>query len=163
MKKTFCLRPAVRPAGLRAGLCPEDLRQRYRLQLSAFLPMSMKKTGQPAGFDIDAMNWIAKTMGFKGRPQARGLGRHRAGPCQQADRYDRLRHEHHRETPQDGGLFRSLLGSLPRVPGACRPKLTPADILSKPIKLGVQRGTSEAEAIKQEQKEKGLPLRTALL
>ena len=24
-----------------------------------------EKTGQPAGFDIDAMNWIAKTMGFK--------------------------------------------------------------------------------------------------
>ena len=24
-----------------------------------------EKTGQPAGFDVDAMNWIAKTMGFK--------------------------------------------------------------------------------------------------
>ena len=36
------------------------------------------------------------------------------------------------------------------------PKLvTPEDILSKPLKLGVQRGTSEAEAIKSEQKEKG--------
>jgi hypothetical protein len=33
--------------------------------------------------------------------------------------------------------------------------ITPEDILSKPVKLGVQRGTSEAEAIKSEQKEKG--------
>ena len=40
-------------------------------------------------------------------------------------------------------------------------KLTPADILSKPIKLGVQRGTSEAEAIKQEQKERAIPLSCA--
>lgn len=34
-------------------------------------------------------------------------------------------------------------------------KLTPADILSQKIKLGVQRGTSEANAVKQEQAEKG--------
>ena len=36
-------------------------------------------------------------------------------------------------------------------------KLTPEDILSQKIKLGVQRGTSEANAIKQEQQEKGYP------
>ena len=24
-----------------------------------------EKTGQPAGFDVDSMNWIAKTMGFE--------------------------------------------------------------------------------------------------
>ncbi len=35
--------------------------------------------------------------------------------------------------------------------------LTPADILGKKIKLGVQRGTSEADAIQQEQKAKNYP------
>lgn len=35
--------------------------------------------------------------------------------------------------------------------------LTPADILTKKVKLGVQRGTSEADAIQQEQKEKNYP------
>ena len=36
-------------------------------------------------------------------------------------------------------------------------KLTPADILSKKIQLGVQRGTSEANDIKKEQEEKKYP------
>ena len=35
--------------------------------------------------------------------------------------------------------------------------LTPQDVLTKKVKLGVQRGTSEANAIKQEQQEKGYP------
>ncbi len=35
--------------------------------------------------------------------------------------------------------------------------ITVEDILSKPLKLGVQRGTSEANAIRREQQEKGYP------
>ena len=65
------------------------------------------------------------------------------------------------EKGENGHVFRSLLAGKQGFCGACDPSITVEDILSKPLKLGVQRGTSEANAIRREQQEKGLSFRTA--
>lgn len=40
--------------------------------------------GNPTGFDIEAMNWIAAKMGFEVKHQPMGLGRHHPRPGLQA-------------------------------------------------------------------------------
>ena len=116
-----------------------------------------EKTGQPAGFDVDSMNWIAKTMGFEvvHKPMAwDGII-----PALLAKQIDMV----------DSGM--SITAERAKVVQFSNPywtvsrvfvvpadsKLTPADILSKKIQLGVQRGTSEANDIKKEQEEKKYP------
>lgn len=116
-----------------------------------------EKTGQPAGFDVDSMNWIAKTMGFEitHKPmQWDGII-----PALLAKQIDMVC-SGMSITPKraEKVLFSEPYWQVARVfivPADST--LTPADILAKKIKLGVQRGTSEADAIKQEQKEKGYP------
>lgn len=116
-----------------------------------------EKTGLPAGFDVDSMNWIAKTMGFEitHKPmQWDGII-----PALLAKQIDMVC-SGMSITPKraEKVLFSEPYWQVARVfvvPSDS--KLTPADILSQKIKLGVQRGTSEADAIKQEQKEKGYP------
>ncbi len=114
-----------------------------------------EKTGQPAGFDVDSMNWIAKTMGFavEHKPMAWD-GIIPALLAKQIDMVasgmsitDKRRQQVDFSDPY-WKVSRVFLVKKDS-------KVTPEDILSKPLKLGVQRGTSEAEAIKSEQKEKG--------
>ena len=114
-----------------------------------------EKTGQPAGFDVDSMNWIAKTMGFavEHTPMA-WAGIIPALLAKQIDMVasgmsitDKRRQQVDFSDPY-WKVSRVFLVKKDS-------KVTPEDILSKPLKLGVQRGTSEAEAIKSEQKEKG--------
>ena len=55
-----------------------------------------EKTGEPAGFDVDSLNWIAKTMGITitHKPMAwDGIIP------------DRLRHEHHGRAQSPGQLL----------------------------------------------------------
>ena len=116
-----------------------------------------EKTGQPAGFDVDAMNWIAKTMGFKvvHKPVAwDGIVLALANKQIDMIASGMSITEKRRKVVDFSDPYWEV-SRVFLVPADS--KLTPADILSKPIKLGVQRGPSEAEAIKQEQKEKGYP------
>ena len=114
-----------------------------------------EKTGQPAGFDVDSMNWIAKTMGFAIEHQPMAWdGIIPALLAKQIDMVasgmsitDKRRQQVDFSDPY-WKVSRVFLVKKDS-------KVTPEDILSKPLKLGVQRGTSEAEAIKSEQKEKG--------
>ena len=113
-----------------------------------------EKTGEPAGFDVDSLNWIAKTMGITitHKPMAwDGII-----PALQAKQIDMI----------DSGMsiteerkaqvsFSDPYWHVPTVFVTKKDsKLTPEDVLTKKIKLGIQRGTSEAVAIKKEQKAK---------
>ena len=116
-----------------------------------------EKTGQPAGFDVDAMNWIAKAMGVTITHQAMAWdGIVPALANKQIDMIcSGMSITEKRRKMVD---FSDPYWTVSRVFLVKKDStLTPKDILSKPIKLGVQRGTSEADAIKQEQKEKGYP------
>lgn len=116
-----------------------------------------EKTGQAAGFDVDSLNWIAKTMGVEitHKPMAwDGII-----PALLAKQIDMVG-SGMSITPERSKMvqFSDPYWTVSRVflvPADS--KLTPEDILSQKIKLGVQRGTSEANAIKQEQQEKGYP------
>jgi len=116
-----------------------------------------EKTGEPSGFDVDSMTWIANKMGFE---------------------------VEHRPIAWDGIISALIVGKIDmicsgmsvspersRVVDFTEPywevsrviitdkdsKLTYNDIFSKEIKFGVQRGTSEATAMAKEQKEKNYP------
>ena len=115
-----------------------------------------EKTGQPAGFDVESMNWIAKKMGITitHKPMAwDGII-----PALQAGQIDMVC-SGMSITPERAKAvqFSKPYWQVYRVfvaPQAS--KLTPAEILNgKKIRLGVQRGTSEANAIKKEKQEKG--------
>ena len=116
-----------------------------------------EKTGKPAGFDVDSISWIAKTMGFKVEHKA--VAWDGIVPALVNKQIDMIASgmsitEKRRQMVD----FTEPYWTVSRVFLVKKDsKLTPADILSKKIKLGVQRGTSEADAIKQEQKEKGYP------
>lgn len=116
-----------------------------------------EKTGQAAGFDVDSMNWIAKNMGFglKHKPVAwDGII-----PALLAKQIDMvcsgMSISEKRKQMADFSNPYWTVSRVLLVPQ--NSALTPADILTKKVKLGVQRGTSEADAIQQEQKEKNYP------
>lgn len=116
-----------------------------------------EKTGQPAGFDVDSMNWIAQKMGF-------GLTHKPVAwdgiiPALLAKQIDMICSGMSiSEKRKQMAEFSNPYWTVSRVFLVPQNSaLTPADILSKKVKLGVQRGTSEADAIQQEQKEKNYP------
>ncbi len=117
-----------------------------------------EKTGQPAGFDVDSMNWIADKMGFKveHKPMAWD-GIIPALLAKQIDMIDSGMSITEKRAQQVN--FSEPYWQVSRVfLTRADSTLTPQQILStKDLKLGVQRGTSEAEAIRSEQKEKGYP------
>ena len=96
-----------------------------------------EKTGQPAGFDVDSMNWIAKTMGFavEHKPMAWD-GIIPALLAKQIDMVasgmsitDKRRQQVDFSDPY-WKVSRVFLVKKDS-------KVTPEDILSKPLKLGV--------------------------
>lgn len=116
-----------------------------------------EKTGKPAGFDVDALDWIAKTMGFEvtHKPVAwDGII-----PALQAKQIDMIASgmsitEKRRQVVD----FTRPYWTLRRVMVVRKDSdLTAESILKSKVKLGVQRGTSEAEAIKTEQKKEKYP------
>ncbi|MCR5814402.1 MAG: ABC transporter substrate-binding protein [Desulfovibrio sp.] len=116
-----------------------------------------EKTGQPAGFDVDAMNWIAQKMGFtvSHKPMAwDGII-----PALNAGEIDMICSgmsitEERAKVVQFSNPYWKVWRVFVTKDNS---KLTPKDILTGKIQLGVQRGTSEAAALKKEQKEKGYP------
>ena len=116
-----------------------------------------EKSGQPAGFDVDSLNWIAKKMGFTvtHKPIAWD-GIITALQVKQIDMVGSgMSITEKRRKMVD---FSNPYWTVSRVFLVKKDSaLTPADILGKKIKLGVQRGTSEADAIQQEQKAKNYP------
>lgn len=116
-----------------------------------------EKTGKPAGFDVDSMDWIAKKMGFEvtHKPmQWDGII-----PALNAKQIDMVC-SGMSITPERAEMvqFSDPYWKVNRV------FVVPADstftveeILQKPIQIGVQRGTSEANALKKEQEAKGYP------
>lgn len=116
-----------------------------------------EQTGKPAGFDVDSMNWIADTMGFQitHKPMAwDGII-----PALLANQIDMVC-SGMSITPQraEKVQFSDPYWQVARVFLVPRDsQLTVEEILTKPIQIGVQRGTSEANALKEEQKAKGYP------
>lgn len=116
-----------------------------------------EKTGQPAGFDVDAMNWIAKKMGFTvtHKPmawdgiipalQAKEIDMICSGMSITKDRAKVVQFS----TPY-WEVYRVFVTKADS-------KLTPKEILSSKINVGTQRGTSEAKALKEEQQAKHYP------
>ncbi len=113
------------------------------------------KSGKPAGFDVDAMNWIAKTMGFtvSHKPMdwntiipdllARKIDMVCSGMSISPERAARVTFSEPYYT------IRKVL-VVPE-----KSALTPDDILKGKKRLGVQRGTNEAEWLAKNRDEKG--------
>ncbi len=117
----------------------------------------MDEKGQPAGFDVESMDWIAKKMGFK--VEHKPIAWDGIIPALLARQIDMICSgmsisEKRRQMVD----FSNPYWTVSRVFITAKDSgLTPTAVLTKPIKLGVQRGTTEAEAIQSEQKEKGYP------
>lgn len=116
-----------------------------------------EKTGKPAGFDVDSMDWIAKKMGFEvsHKPmQWDGII-----PALNAKQIDMVC-SGMSITPERAEMvqFSDPYWKVNRVfVVPADSTLTVEEILQKPIQVGVQRGTSEANALKKEQEAKGYP------
>lgn len=158
MKKTFLLTAL---ALLMAAMPVQAAQKAYVNGIDANYPpfgYIDEKTGQPAGFDVDSMNWIAKKMGFT--VTHKPIAWDGIIPALLARQIDMVCSgmsitEKRRQMAEFSNPYWTV--SRVFVVGKKSP-LTPKDILSTKIKLGVQRGTSEADAMQQEQKEKGYPL-----
>lgn len=114
-----------------------------------------EKTGQPAGFDVDSLNWIARTMGFK--VQHKPMAWDGIIPALLAKQIDMV-DSGMSITPDRAKMvqFSIPYWTVARVfVVSADSMLTPQQILTTKVLLGVQRGTSEANAIKKEQMEKG--------
>ncbi len=117
-----------------------------------------EKTGEPAGFDVESLDWIAKKMGFT--ITHKPIAWDGIIPALLARQIDMVC-SGMSITPGRSQVveFSNPYWTVSRVflvPEEST--LTAKDILAKPVKVGVQRGTSEADAFQKEAKEKGYPL-----
>lgn len=117
-----------------------------------------EKTGQPAGFDVDSLNWIAKKQGFE--IQHKPMNWDGIIPALLANQIDMVG-SGMSITPKRAAMvqFSDPYWKVNRVfivPADS--VLTVEEILKQPLQVGVQRGTSEAAALKQEKDEKGFPM-----
>ena len=157
MKKTFLLSVL---ALLLAALPVQAAQKSYVNGIDANYPPFAyidEKTGNPAGFDVESLNWIADKMGFT--VTHKPIAWDGIIPAMLARQIDMVCSgmsitEKRRQMAE----FSNPYWTVSRVFLVGKDStLTPQDILSKKVKLGVQRGTSEADAIQQEQKDKGYP------
>lgn len=117
-----------------------------------------EKTGQPAGFDVDSMNWIAKKQGFEVKHQP--MNWDGIIPALLANQIDMVC-SGMSVTPERAEMveFSDPYWKVNRVfIVPANSNLTVEEILKQPIKVGVQRGTSEANAIRKEKEAKGYPM-----
>lgn len=118
-----------------------------------------EKTGQPAGFDVDSMNWIAKNQGFEVKHQP--MNWDGIIPALMANQIDMVC-SGMSVTPERAKMvqFSDPYWQVNRVfVVPADSTLTVEEILKQPINVGVQRGTSEANAIKKEIDAKGYPMK----
>ncbi len=113
--------------------------------------------GKPGGFDVESMNWIAKKMGFK--VEHKPIAWDGIIPALLARQIDMVCSGMSiTESRKQMVDFSNPYWTVSRVfIVPTDSKLTISDILKKPIKIGVQRGTSESDDMQKEQKEKGYP------
>ncbi len=117
-----------------------------------------EKTGKPAGFDVESMDWIAKKMGFQ--VEHKPIAWDGIIPALLAKQIDMIASgmsitDDRRKMVE----FSNPYWEVSRVFIAAKDsELTPAKVLTTPIKLGVQRGTSEASDFQKEKKDKKYPL-----
>ncbi len=113
--------------------------------------------GNPSGFDVESMNWIAKKMGFT--VEHKPIAWDGIIPALLARQIDMICSGMSITKERSQVVeFSNPYWTVSRVfIVSKKSNLTPKEILSTPIKLGVQRGTSEASAMQAEQKEKGYP------
>lgn len=117
-----------------------------------------EKSGKASGFDVDSMDWIAKKMGFEIKHQP--MAWDGIIPALLANQIDMVC-SGMSITPKRAEMveFSDPYWQVNRVfivPADSA--LTVQEILEKPIKVGVQRGTSEAVAFKEEKEAKAYPL-----
>lgn len=117
-----------------------------------------EKTGQPAGFDVDSINWIAKNMGFE--VEHKPMAWDGIIPALVGKQIDMVG-SGMSITPERAKMvqFSDPYWQVERVfivPADS--KMTVEEILAAPILVGVQRGTSEANAISKEKEAKGYPM-----
>ena len=113
---------------------------------SSFPPFAyMDKDGNPAGFDVDAMNWIAKKMGFT--VEHRPMDWNTIIPSLKTKRIDMvcsgmsINEERSKEVAFSDPYFSSwpVLVVLPET------EITKEEVFTGNMNLGIQRGTSEAQ------------------
>lgn len=114
-------------------------------------------TGQPAGFDVDSMNWIAKNMGFE--VEHKPMAWDGIIPALLANQIDMVC-SGMSITPKRAEMvqFSDPYWKVSRVfVVPADSTLTVEGILNQPIRIGVQRGTSEANALREEKEAKNYP------
>ena len=117
-----------------------------------------EKTGQAAGFDVDALNWIAKNQGFEVKHQP--MNWDGIIPALLANQIDMVC-SGMSVTPERAKMvqFSDPYWKVNRVfVVPADSTLTVEEILSQPGNVGVQRGTSEANALKAEKEQKNYPM-----
>ena len=115
----------------------------------------MDNEGNPAGFDVDAMNWIAAKMGFK--VEHRPMDWNTIIPSLKTKRIDMvcsgmsINEERSKEVNFSDSYYRSspVLVVLPDT------ELTKDEVLNGNMSLGIQRGTSEAQWLEKNKEPNG--------
>ena len=110
----------------------------------------MDEKGQPAGFDVESMNWIAKKMGFK--IEHKPIAWDGIIPALLAKQIDMIA-SGMSITPdrQKQVNFSTPYWNVARVFITKKDSsFTPADFASKKVKVGAQRGTNESKEFKKE-------------
>lgn len=117
-----------------------------------------EKTGQPAGFDVEALNWIAKMQGFEVKHQP--MNWDGIIPALLANQIDMVC-SGMSITPKRAAMvqFSDPYWRVSRVfVVPADSNLTVEEILKQPVQVGVQRGTSEAAALKEDKEAKKYPM-----
>lgn len=117
-----------------------------------------EKTGQPAGFDVEALNWIAKQQGIQ--VEHKPMNWDGIIPALLANQIDMVC-SGMSITPKRAEMvqFSDPYWRVSRVfVVPADSTLTVEEILEKPIEVGVQRGTSEAAALKEDKEAKKYPM-----
>ena len=121
-----------------------------------------EKSGQPAGFDVESLDWIAKTMGFelKHMPVAwDGII-----PALLSKKIDlvcsgmSITPDRARQVDFSAPYWKLYNVFVVKQASG----LSVKDVLGKPVKVGGQRGTNEAAALIREQKAKQYPMEIRL-
>ena len=113
------------------------------------------KTGQPSGFDVEALNWIAKTMGFKVTHMP--IDWDAIIPSLKAKKIDLIASgmsvtdERKKQVSFTKPYWRIVQVLVAKKDAT----FTPEQALAGGNKIGVQRGTSEAKWMKENLQDKG--------
>lgn len=116
-----------------------------------------ENTKEPSGFDVDSINWIAKNMGFDVKHQPMQwdgiIPALNAGQIDMVCSGMSITPERAKQVQFSDPYW--VVNRVFVVPA--NSEMTVEEILNKPIQIGIQRGTSEAAALKAEQEKNKYP------